>query len=323
MKKIFITISILLFLVIAGLFALRQSIEYQYTRQIDLVLNQILTINSGDSINTVANKVFNSDKDKFVFTKIAGIKNRDTDIKTGEFLIPEKVSIEELLDIVSSNNTINYKVTIIEGYQKYQMASVFNGIKNMSGDNPIVTQEGIFMPDTYYYKTGDTKASVLKRANNAMDKYLTNAWDNRDESLPIKTKREALILASIVERETGQSDEYKLVSSVFMNRLKRGMKLQADSTSIYGITNGERKFNRKLYTGDLAQKNSYNTYYIKSLPKEPICNPGKEAIDAVMHPADTKYLYFVADGTGGHVFAKTGKEHERNVVQWRKIKNGK
>ena len=321
MKKLIKFIFILIVLAGVGLLAVYSFIEYKYSREINLPKEKVLVINKGDSISSVANKLFSDDKQRFFFTKIARLKKQDTDIKVGEFLIPQKTSIENLLEFISSNNTINYKVTIIEGYQKYQMAEVFNGIENMTGEIPVVTQEGVFMPDTYYYKTGDTKGSIFKRANTAMDKYLTKAWENRDINIPIKTKREALILASIIERETGQADEYKLVSSVFINRINKGMKMQADSTAIYGVTNGESKFDRKLYTKDLEKKNDFNTYYIKGLPSEPICNPGKQAIDAVMHPADTKYLYFVADGTGGHVFAETGKQHERNVVQWRKIKN--
>lgn len=321
MKTLHKILLLSLFIILLISLGLSKSIKYQYTRSV-VAEEQILIVNRGDSISSISNKLMLGDKSKFWFSKMARINGVDKVIKAGEFLIPEHASIKDLLDIISSNNTIDYKVTIIEGYQKYQIPEIFNGIENMYGEIPFISQEGVFMPDTYYYKTGATKDSVLKRANEAMENYLSDSWGNREKSIPIKTKREALILASIIEKETAQNDEYKLVSSVFMNRLKRGMKLQADSTAIYGVTNGEKKFNRKLFKGDLAKQNEYNTYYIKGLPKSPICNPGKKAIDAVMHPANTDYLYFVADGTGGHVFAKSGKEHERNVVKWRKIKNG-
>lgn len=323
MKKLLITLSILIILSIAGVFAIKYYIDGQYIMPRNLPEEQIILIERGDTINTVAKKLQLTEDQTFWFTKIARIKGRDKDIKTGEFSIPAIANIKQLLDAITSNDTISYKVTIIEGYQKYQIPTIFVGIDNLAGDMPEITQEGIYMPDTYYYKSGHAKSSILQRAQTAMEEYLDNAWQNKAKDLPIKTKEEALILASVVEKETSQDDEYKLVASVFMNRLNKGMKLQADSTSIYGITNGEKKFNRKLYTGDLAKKNEFNTYYIKGLPKRPICNPSRQAIDAVMHPAETDYLYFVADGTGGHVFAKTGKEHDRNVIKWRKIKYGK
>jgi UPF0755 protein len=160
----------------------------------------------------------------------------------------------------------------------------------------------------------------LDKAQEEMNKYLESAWEQRDLTIPLKNKQEALILASIIEKETSQEDEYKLVSSVFINRLQKNMKLQADSTAIYGVTNGEQPFSRKLYTKDLNKINDYNTYIKNGLPIAPICNPGKKAIDAVMHPENTDYLFFVADGTGGHVFSKTINEHEKNVIKWRKIK---
>lgn len=304
----------------AAVLFLMQSIEYQYSKKIDLTDQRILTVERGDSTRAISKKLFFNNKQSFLFSKIASIKGRDIKIKAGEFIIPEKSSIKDILDIVTSNNTINYKVTIIEGFQKYQIPSIFNGIDNTLGEMPPITQEGVFMPDTYYYKTGDSKKEILVRANKAMGEYLDKAWEGRDKNIPIKTKKEALILASIVEKETSQDDEYKIVASVFMNRLDKGMKLQADSTAIYGITNGKKKFNRKLYKGDLAKINKYNTYVVKKLPIAPICNPGKKAIDAVMHPADTDYLFFVADGTGGHVFTSSGKQHERNVIKWHKIK---
>jgi len=316
-------IFFLILIVLIAYIAISKSIKYQYIKSQPNVYEQILTISKGDSLSSVASQLFSNKKERFIFEKLAILNKQDSNIKTGEFLIPMNPSIKRILEIITSNNTINYRITIIEGYQKYQIEHLFDGIYNAIGDMPKIEKEGIFLPDTYYYKTGDTKIEILKRANKAMENYLNSAWENRAKNLPIKNKREALILASIIEKETAIKSEYKQIASVFINRLNKGMKLQADSTSIYGITNGERKFNRKLYKGDLAKKNSYNTYYIKGLPIGPICNPSREAINAALHPADTDYLYFVANGTGGHTFANSGKEHEHNVVKWRKIRDNK
>lgn len=320
MKKILTISLILILLAVAGAFALVKYINFQYKKPVALLEEQIITINKGDAISKISDNLFASDFNKIIFSKLAIVKGRDGDIKTGEFLIPKAASIKNILDIITSNNTINYKITIVEGYQKYQIRNIFTGIDNLSGEIPEIKKEGLFLPDTYLYKSGDTKESILNRAKDSMNKYLDEVWLKRDKTTPLKSKYEALVLASIIEKETSQEGEYKVVASVFINRLNKRMKLQADSTSIYGITNGEKKFNRKLYKGDLAKKNEFNTYYIKGLPKKPICNPSRKAIDAAVNPAKTKYLYFVADGTGGHVFSKTSKEHERNVVRWRKIK---
>lgn len=320
MKKILIITLLFFVMLICGLFATYKIAMHYYEKPIASLKEQIIVINKGDSVSKISSYLGLDSKSSFMLSHLSKLDNKSVNIKTGEFLIPEKSSIESILKIITSNNTVDYKITIVEGYQKYQVRDIFNGIDNVVGDSPDVKQEGVFLPDTYLYKSGDSKQSILNRAKKAMQDYLDNAWNNRDKKIPIKNKKEALILASVIEKETSKANEYKIVSSVFMNCLKRKMKLQADSTAIYGITQGNKKFNRKLYKGDLKKENLYNTYYVKRLPVAPICNPSKKAIDAVMHPANTKYLYFVADGTGGHVFSKTSKEHERNVLRWRKIK---
>ncbi|OPZ78445.1 MAG: putative aminodeoxychorismate lyase [Alphaproteobacteria bacterium ADurb.Bin438] len=175
------------------------------------------------------------------------------------------------------------------------------------------------MPETYHYHYGVKKKEIFNRIKESMATYIDTVWDKRVSNLPFTTKEEALTLASIVERETSIPSEYPEVASVYINRLKIDMKLQADPTVIYAVSNGTAVLNRLLTLADLKIDNPYNTYVNKGLPPSPICNPGKKAIDAVLNPAETEYLFFVADGTGGHVFTKNYKDHSKKVSEWRKI----
>lgn len=168
------------------------------------------------------------------------------------------------------------------------------------------------------------KSDLIKQMKKAQFDVLNELWDSRDENLPIKSKAEAVILASVVEKETGVSSERDVVAGVFINRLRKGMRLQSDPTIIYGVSKGEILLNKKgkqrgIRRSEIDKKTDWNTYQIDGLPKTPICNPGKDAIAAVLKPAQTEYLFFVADGTGGHVFAKTVRDHNNNVNKWRKI----
>jgi UPF0755 protein len=179
-----------------------------------------------------------------------------------------------------------------------------------------VPVEGSVLPDSYSFQPGDTRESVVDRMQQAMVAYLAAAWERRKPGLAVSTPREALILASIVEKETGKPSERRLVAAVYSNRLKRGMPLQADPTTIYPITKG-KPLGRRILLSELRAKNGYNTYAMSGLPKGPICNPGRASIDAVLDPADSSAVYFVADGSGGHVFADTLDQHNRNVQKWR------
>ena len=177
--------------------------------------------------------------------------------------------------------------------------------------------EGELLPDTYLFNRGGTRQSIIDQMNTAQKKFIEKLWPTRAEGLPLKTPEEALILASIVEKETGQADERAHVAAVFVNRLRRGMRLQSDPTIIYGITRGQGKLDRPIRRSDIRQKTDYNTYQIDGLPPTPIANPGRASIEAVLNPVETEHLYFVADGTGGHVFARTLAEHNANVRKWR------
>ncbi|HHI71137.1 MAG TPA: endolytic transglycosylase MltG, partial [Rhodobacteraceae bacterium] len=181
--------------------------------------------------------------------------------------------------------------------------------------------EGMLAPDSYEVKPGDTRMSVLARMQAAQEAILDEAWAGRAEGLPLNSREEMLTLASLIEKETGVAKERPVVASVFINRLRQGIKLQTDPAVIYGITKGQGVLGRGLRQSELRRKTPYNTYVIEGLPPGPIANPGRDAIMAAVHPADTNYLFFVADGTGGHAFAETLKEHNENVAKWRKIES--
>jgi UPF0755 protein len=210
-------------------------------------------------------------------------------------------------------------LTIAEGLTAFQ---VFDQLVVTSGleDTFDVPLEGSVLPETYYFSYGDTRSEIIKRMVGAMDNNLNRLWQERVSGLPFNGPGDALILASIVEKETGVKAERARIAGVFINRMNRGMRLQSDPTVIYGLSKGDGPLGRRLTRADLKKKTPYNTYTINGLPPGPICNPGLAAIRAVLNPQHTDELYFVADGKGGHVFTKSLKEHNRNAAKWRKIR---
>jgi len=196
--------------------------------------------------------------------------------------------------------------------------SVLDASKTLIDDNPPLPAEGSLLPETYMTPRGMKQSDLIRQMQKAQTDTLDTLWSYRAENLPIKTKEEAIILASVVEKETGVGSERHEVAGVFVNRLRRGMKLQSDPTIIYGITQG-LPLGRGIRRSEIDRKTDWNTYQIPALPKTAICHPGREALEAVLNPATTENLFFVADGTGGHVFAKTLAGHQRNVRNWRQI----
>ncbi len=215
-----------------------------------------------------------------------------------------------------------YRIALAEGATSWQIIQALGQADFLSGGDGGTPDEGTLAPDSYEVTSGSTRADLLGRMQAAQIERLDEAWQNRDADLPISTPEEALILASIVEKETGLATERPQVASVFVNRLRKGMLLQTDPTVIYGVTNGQGALGRGLRQSELRKQTPYNTYVIKGLPPTPIANPGVDAINAALHPADTGYIFFVANGTGGHAFATTLSEHNRNVAVWRKIEAG-
>ena len=212
-----------------------------------------------------------------------------------------------------------HRIAMAEGVTSWQVVQAINGIEVLQGDITEIPAEGTLAPYSYEVASGDTRASVIADMVTRQTSILDQAWTNRAADLPLKSKEEALILASIIEKETSVPDERGLVSSVFINRLNQGMPLQTDPTVIYGITKGQGVLGRGLRRSELRGQTPWNTYVIRGLPPTPIANPGADAIAAAVNPDDSRYIFFVADGTGGHAFAETLAEHNANVAKWRQI----
>lgn len=262
-----------------------------------------------------------------VFKISARLKDQHTQLKAGEYEIPPQASMSLILDKMVKGEVYDRKLTFREGLTSWQIVQMLNAATELSGD-PVTTipEEGSLLPETYHYMKTDTRQNVIEQMQAAMKKTQDDLWPTRVSDLPIINMSEVMVLASIVEKETGVPSERRKVAGVFINRLKKGMPMQSDPTAIYALTKGEIKedgmgpLGRRLLRKDLEIDSPYNTYKYPGLPPGPICNPGRESIAAVLNPETHNYIYFVADGTGGHVFAETLAEHEANVAKWRKIR---
>ncbi|MGO4138998.1 endolytic transglycosylase MltG [Rhizobium brockwellii] len=246
-------------------------------------------------------------------------------LKAGEYEIKARASMRDIMELLKSGKSILYSVSFPEGLTVRQMFDRMLQDTVLEGDLPAaLPTEGSLRPDTYKFSRGTKRSEIIEQMAAAQQKLVDQIWDKRDSSLPLRSKEEFVTLASIVEKETGVPDERAHVASVFLNRLGKGMRLQSDPTIIYGLFGGEGKpADRPIYQSDLKRDTPYNTYVIKGLPPTPIANPGKDALEAVANPWKTQDLYFVADGSGGHVFAATLEEHNANVKRWRKLEADK
>lgn len=263
--------------------------------------------------------------------KVGGrLTGQASSLKAGEYEIIAHASMKDILDLLESGKVIQRQITIREGLTNWEIEQLLMAHEELDKEEEILMKtEGMYLPETYSYQKGDSVAGVMNRMNIALKETLSNAWAARSPDLPLKTKEEALILASIIEKETAVASERKKVAGVFINRLRRGIPLQTDPTVIYALTMGKHKnegkgpLGRRLLKKDLKVNSPYNTYKYAGLPPTPIANAGKAAIEAALNPAHHNYIYFVADGTGGHAFAKTLSEHNNNVARWRKIRKNK
>ncbi len=240
-------------------------------------------------------------------------------IKAGEYAFAPHISMRDALALIRSGQSITYKLTLPEGWTSARILERIGAQSALAGEITRPAPEGSLLPDTYIYQRGTTRDEMIARIQAARDRLLKDLWARRAKGLPLKTPQEAVILASIVEKETGLAEERPRVAAVFVNRLKRHMRLQSDPTIIYGITEGKSRLDRPLRRSDIAEKTPYNTYQIDGLPPTPIANPGRDALAAVLNPIKSDELYFVADGTGGHVFASNLEEHKANVKHWRQV----
>ena len=283
-----------------------------------------VVVPKGASLKTVAEELSRAgviDK-PWLFLIMARINGLDKHLKAGEYQFMPGISLQAAMDKIARGEVFFRRITIPEGLTSGQIMYLIANYPDLEGEIDLDVKEGELLPETYSFELGASRNSIILQARAAMQKALEEVWASRDSSLPLKDVNELLTLASIIEKETGVPEERPLVASVFLNRLKKGMRLQTDPTVIYAITEGETSFGRSLKRADLKIDSPYNTYMNYGLPPGPICNPGREALMAAARPQQSDYLYFVADGKGGHRFARSLNEHNRNVKAWvRSIRN--
>ena len=258
-------------------------------------------------------------KDALTFRILTRLEEKGAAIRAGEYLAPPGATPRDLLTLLTEGPTVVRRFTVPEGATTAEALAIVGTAQGLTGATPDSAPEGALLPETYHYTWNDARADVVARMRKAMEQAVAAAMATLPADHPVKTATELATLASIVEKETGLPDERPRVAAVFVNRLKRGMPLQSDPTTIYAITRGKSRLERPLTYADLRLDDPYNTYMHAGLPPTPIANPGKAALMAAANPAATDELYFVADGTGGHAFATSLAGHNRNVQKWRAV----
>ncbi len=314
-----------LLLLLLGLIAFGGLIGWgyaQFTRPGPTAIERFVVLAKGSSLQAIANQLSNAGliSEPLVFRAAVRVKGWSRDLRAGEFRIPPQTSMAGLVEILRNGDTVVRRVTVPEGLSSAEVVDLLHRTEGLQGEITAVPGEGTLLPETYHFSFGDDRSEILTRMAAAMDQALAELWPEREPNLPLADAAEAVILASMVEKETALREERARVAAVFVNRLRRGMRLQSDPTVVYGLTGGAGPLGRPLSRADLDQTTPYNTYRIPGLPPGPIANPGRAALRATLHPAASKDLYFVADGTGGHAFAATFAEHRRNVKRWRALK---
>lgn len=253
-----------------------------------------------------------------LFVAIARVHGVAGKLKAGEYALPAGASLIDLLRLLTEGRSILHPFTAAEGLTTAQILRLIAANPVLEGDLTLAPAEGTLLPETYKFTRGQTRNGMIEQMMKAQRAVVDALWDDRASELPFSTREEAIILASIIEKETSIASERDMIAGVFVNRLRRGMRLETDPTVIYGLTGGE-PLGRGLRLSELRKETPYNTYLFSGLPPTPIANPGRAAIAAALRPAETDAIFFVADGTGGHAFAATLAEHNRNVARWRRI----
>ena len=299
-------------------------VKAQFDQPGPLATSTVFVIPKGEGVSAIAERlerdgviddrrVFMTSILYFMYLKGQG------SLKAGEYEFGKNASMRQVLDTLVEGKSIEHKVTMAEGLTSYQIVQKLMAQSELHGEITEIPPEGSLLPDTYRFGRNDTRQDIIERMQAAHKKFLAKVWETRDPEIVVTTPEEAVILASIVEKETGRADERPLIASVFENRLRKNMRLQSDPTIIYGLVGGKGSLDHPIQQEELDRETGYNTYKINGLPPTAIDNPGRASIEAVLRPAKTKDLYFVADGTGGHVFAASLEEHNKNVFKWRKV----
>jgi UPF0755 protein len=278
-----------------------------------------VTLGAGSGVSGAARTLHQAGviRSPLAFVVAAVVTGAARHLQAGEYDIPARASLARVLSMIRSGQVVRRFVTIPEGYTGREALNVLRNAPFLVGEAP-TPAEGSLLPETYAVRVGESRATVIQRMAEAQDMLLRRLWAARPAGLPYASPRQAVILASVVEKETARADERPRIAAVFINRLRKGMRLESDPTVIYGLTGGA-PLGHGLTASELASPSPYNTYRVAGLPPAPIANPGRAALAAALDPARTDDLYFVADGTGGHVFADTFEAHKRNVARWRVI----
>jgi UPF0755 protein len=252
---------------------------------------------------------------------VVALKAR-SELKSGEYLFPKRASVRDVVETLVEGKVVQHLITVAEGLTSEQIAARLLDSQILAGPIKETPREGSMLPNSYNFRRGDTRELAIQRMQQAQQQLIKEVWERRSRDLPLRTPEQLVILASIIEKETSRPEERTRIAAVFVNRLKQRMRLQTDPTVIYGLAPGKGTLGRPLSRADLERATPYNTYMIDGLPPGPIANPARASIEAAANPARTKELYFVADGSGGHVFAESYEQHQRNVARLRKIEQG-
>lgn len=308
-------------LVVVALAGVGVSAHKVFTQAGPLTRSTTLVVDRGAAVGTIAGELHTRGviADQNFFKIAARIHGAHRDLKAGEYTFEPGISLQSVLTILREGRTVARKVTVAEGLTSKEVLVLLASTDGLTDRVETAPPEGSLLPNTYHFSHGDSRAEIVKRMRRSMTETLDALWAERAPDLPFKTRAEAVVLASIVEKETALPAERPRIAALFINRLRKRMRLDADPTVAYGLNNGAGPLGRPLTFADLKTDHPYNTYRRYGLPPGPICNPGRDSLAAVLNPIETDEYYFVADGSGGHAFARTLAEHNRNVVHWRKV----
>jgi UPF0755 protein len=318
--RVFLSLLVLVAVLAIGAFAGLRWEEGNFAAPGPLAGEKIVIVEPGASLRVIADR-FERDgivTSAFFFRIGVARRGQAAGLQAGEYAVPPRISMAQAMALLLSGKVVEHRITVPEGLTSKAAFDIVMADPVLTGEVGAAPPEGSLLPETYVFRRGTTRAEMLARMRKAQEGLLAELWGKRKEGLPFATPEEAVNLASIVEKETGLPAERPRIAAIFVNRLKRGMKLQSDPTIIYGLTGGA-PLGHPLRQSELAKENPYSTYQIDGLPPTPISIPGRDAIVAVLNPPDSEELFFVADGSGGHAFAKTAAGHARNVARLRRL----